>query len=622
MKVKSLQISNIWTFKYFENIDDAPIINFDANFNILIGQNGAGKSTVLEVINFIFKRVLLVPYGRNSDLYVGRSTIEQHQLRSILSRITNTQYFREFRLEKNYDFEDKPQKIRIVIELDAIDKGNIKLLLDNKSKLTPTLGRYSEQSAFNEGEHQNEYQIDIDLNDSNKTFESHTNKDLGFRYLADYNLFKAAIELFNEENPKDLIDNLEEAFALIGSYRNYSSYSSNASLGGGNVAERQIQQLRTGEYSKSMNASENSEPTIFSLVRLRLAGECYGLALTNKTIAQSEMTANNLEFIKAINEKLRMVSLKVNIRLTEQSTWSFEFFFIDTKRNRPIADINSLSAGQKSIIHLVFEAYGRGNLKGGLVIIDEPEIHLHHQFQNEYLRIIEKLNREQQCQYILVTHSESLISSETINSVIRLSLESNGYTKINQPNITTDQKWLVKILDYQKSTHAFFGNKVLLVEGESDKFFFRAVLSLLEEKLKRGLTQDIAVLDVGSTKDIEWRRLFRSFGLRTFFVTDFDSAQKFYGTSRVKLTTPTAITQYVSAHPDIMTRIESEYPNNTFILKEGDLELYLGIRKGPEFVMAFCQNNLNAYLRNCTDSKVVELKMILSKITDVPQADL
>jgi predicted ATP-dependent endonuclease of OLD family len=89
---------------------------------------------------------------------------------------------------------------------------------------------------------------------------------------------------------------------------------------------------------------------------------------------------------------------------------------------------------------LVFEAYGRGDLKGGLVIIDEPEIHLHYQFQSEYLRVIEKLNQEQGCQYILVTHSESLINSETINNVVRLSLDDSGYTLINQPQITTAQK--------------------------------------------------------------------------------------------------------------------------------------------------------------------------------------
>jgi len=83
MKIKSLQISNVWTFKYFDDINNAPKITFDKNFNILIGQNGAGKSTVLEVINFIFRRVLFVPYNRNRDLYGQRTVIDSGQKRNI-----------------------------------------------------------------------------------------------------------------------------------------------------------------------------------------------------------------------------------------------------------------------------------------------------------------------------------------------------------------------------------------------------------------------------------------------------------------------------------------------------------------------------------------------------------
>lgn len=103
MKIKSLQISNILTFKYVENIANAEKVSFNNNFNILIGQNGAGKSTALEVVNFIFRRVLFVPYNRNRDLYTQRTTIDTDQKRQILAKINNFQYYRDFRLDRNYD---------------------------------------------------------------------------------------------------------------------------------------------------------------------------------------------------------------------------------------------------------------------------------------------------------------------------------------------------------------------------------------------------------------------------------------------------------------------------------------------------------------------------------------
>jgi predicted ATP-dependent endonuclease of OLD family len=623
MKIKSLQISNVWTFKYYDNIEDAPKITFDKNFNILIGQNGAGKSTVLEVINFIFRRVLFTPYNKDQDLYGRRSTINADEKKRILRKMDNIQYYSNFRLERNYDFEDKTQKIKIVVELDDIDRSNIQLLQDNKDKLSSIVGYYSAEQMFAEGAFQSEYEINIELNSADKTYTVNSTQDIGFTYLTAYNLYKEVIEIYNEDNPDDQISNLSESFALIGSYRNYNNYSTHASLGGGNTAEKQIQQIRSNEYSRSNSAYESGEPSIFSLVRIRMAAECFSLIQTKKDTKECEQAANALQFIKDINKKIKIVNLKIEIKLVDVSSWNFTFSFIDTKRNRAITDINSLSAGQKAIVHLVLEAYGRGDIKGGLVIIDEPEIHLHYQFQNEYLRVIEKLNKEQGCQYVLVTHSESLISSETIDSVIRVSLSHEGYTQISQPHITTNQKWLVKILDNKRSTHAFFGSKVLLVEGEDDRYFFRACLGELEDKLKKGITQDITVLDINAKHDTEWRNLFNSFGLEVFFETDLDSAWKFYPSeTHTALNTPQLVSQFLTNHPDVITKIEGEYSNNIFILKEGDLEAYLGIQKDLANVIKFCQMNLKTYLQNNSDNKVKEIKKILSLITGEDENDL
>lgn len=623
MKIKSLQISNVWTFKHFDDINNAPKISFDKNFNILIGQNGAGKSTTLEVINFIFRRVLFVPYDRDRELYGRRTTINPDEKRTILKKMENVQYSRDFHLERNYDFEDKPQSIKVIVEIDDIDRANIQLLQDNSAKLSPIVDFYSAEQMFAPGNYQNEYEINIQLNSTDKTYTVQANQDIGFTYLTAYNLYKEVIEIYNEENSTDQISNLAESFALIGSYRNYNNYSTHASLGGGNTAEKQIQKIRTNEYSKSTGAHETGEPAIFSLVRLRMAAECFNLIQTKKDTKECEIAANKLDFIKEINQKIKIVNLKVEIKLIDVSSWNFTFSFVDIKRNKAISDINSLSAGQKAIVHLVLEAYGRGDLKGGLVIIDEPEIHLHYQFQNEYLRVIEKLNKDQGCQYVLVTHSESLISSETISSVIRVSLDVDGYTKINQPTISTTQKWLVKILDNKRSTHAFFGSSVILVEGETDRYFYRAVLGELEDKLKKGIAQDITVLDIdGRDNDMEWRSLFDSFGLKTYFITDLDAAGRFYPTEpKPKTSTPQLTSLFLVNHQDVITKIEAEYPNGTFILKEGDLEAYLGIQKGLSHVINFCKNNIQTYFQG-TGSKVQELKMILSKVTGESENDI
>lgn len=58
MKIISLQLSNILSFRHFDNVGDAEKISFDDDLNLIIGENGSGKSTALEVINFLFRRIL------------------------------------------------------------------------------------------------------------------------------------------------------------------------------------------------------------------------------------------------------------------------------------------------------------------------------------------------------------------------------------------------------------------------------------------------------------------------------------------------------------------------------------------------------------------------------------
>jgi hypothetical protein len=81
------------------------------------------------------------------------------------------------------------------------------------------------------------------------------------------------------------------------------------------------------------------------------------------TEQECEEKANELDFIVAINNKIKVVNLKCRVRLLDLRTWQYAFEFIDLRRNKVLSDINSLSAGQKAIVHLVFESYGRGQLK-------------------------------------------------------------------------------------------------------------------------------------------------------------------------------------------------------------------------------------------------------------------
>lgn len=615
MKILSLQLSNILSFRHFGNVGDAQKIAFDDDLNLIIGENGSGKSTALEVLNFLFRRVLYKQYHFNQDLYAQRNSIAVTQRKQILQPANNLSYS-GFRLDPNWNTEDQPQTIRIVVKLDEIDKRNLLSLQEKRATLTPWIGPYTTRGETVTANYSETYTLDITLNKNGNSFSIQPIgcvQDFGYEYLTDYNFFKETIALYNLENAGNPIETLYESFALISSYRNYSTFTPSISLREHTPA-KQMQNIRNADFTRSLNANDNSEPAIFTLVRLRAAESHFGLISQRMDEAECEAAANALPFIIEINKRLRIIHMMCKIKLLDLRTWQYSFEFIDLRRNRSIADINSLSAGQKAITHLIFEAYGRGDLKGGLVIIDEPEIHLHYQFQHEYLQVIRELNKHQSCQYVLVTHSEALISSATISSVRRFSLNEEGYTKIWFPNLSAEMKVLIRILDNTRSTYAFFAKKVVLVEGDSDRYFIKAVIQSLHQELN----QEIAIVHVGGKNELtQWTSLFESFGLTVYRIADLDYVYKIFypDETPTKLKQSIAITAFKSAHSDCETRITTEYASNTFILKNGDLEHYLGINKGLANVIEFCNNRLPQYLLDDSNPESVEVREIIQKIT-------
>lgn len=618
MKIKSLQISNILSFKHHDGIADAAKITFEDDLNIIIGENGSGKSTALEVINFLFKRVLYKQYNVNQDFYSRKSLLTADEKRQILQP-ANINSYSGFRLDPNWDSEDKPQVIRIEIKLDEIDIKNLNHLKSNIGKLDGSIGFYTTRGTSGLTTNLETYTLDITLNKNSQNFSiafQNCTHDFGYEYLTDYNFYKESISIYNLEHPKEPMDSLYESFTLISSYRNYHNFEKAISFNNRHPSLA-MQDIKISAFSKSLNTADQTEPTIFGLVRLRVAEEHYNLNSQKYDDAECEALANKMPFLVDVNDKLKAVNLKCKIKLINKVTWQFSFEFFDTLREKALDDINSLSAGQKAIIHLIFEAYGRGNLKGGLVIIDEPEIHLHYQFQNQYLQVIRELNKAQSCQYVLVTHSEALINSSTINQVKRFSLNKEGCTEIKSPQLTTDQRMLIKILDNTRSTYAFFAKKVLLVEGDTDRYFFKSIIS---EKYP-GLDQEIAVLYIeGKNNHKAWRKLFEDFGLTVYFIADFDySIESFYPVKKSpELDSQAKIKAFKAKHADWETKINSEYFKKIYILKNGDLEHYLNIskkKKGLPATIDFCIKKLTTYLDDDTNAESKEIREIIQQIT-------
>lgn len=279
MRLRYLQISNILSFSYHEQISDAPKIVFDRDFSILIGENGAGKSTVLEIINFLFRRVFYRLFSFNGEIFSRRKTASDNERRQTLSN-PNLRDLGNFRLDPNWDHEDSTQIIRVSFELDDLDKANIINIKTHYTELSDAVRLYSSHEVSFASEPLDCWTVDITLQRTARTYRISSASDLqntGYVYLSDYHYFKNAIAIYNDINPATPIPPLFESFTLISSYRNYQSFQSAVSLVSGS-AQHQIQQSTVMEYSRSLTTSDNAEPAIFNIVRLRIAELHYNAA--------------------------------------------------------------------------------------------------------------------------------------------------------------------------------------------------------------------------------------------------------------------------------------------------------------------------------------------------------
>jgi len=103
-----------------------------------------------------------------------------------------------------------------------------------------------------------------------------------------------------------------------------------------------------------------------------------------------------------------------------------------------------------------------------ILLIEEPEAHLHPQLQIRLLKYLEKTAKEKNVQVIVTTHSTVLASSVSIDTLIHLSNTSPSVfvaTPINKCGLSLESTAFVnRWLDATKS-NLLFAKGVILVEG-------------------------------------------------------------------------------------------------------------------------------------------------------------
>ena len=188
----------------------------------------------------------------------------------------------------------------------------------------------------------------------------------------------------------------------------------------------------------------------------------------------------------------------VNLQFTENSFSSIlqsikMVFFpnvgeMDDEKFRDVA-INSLGYNNLLYIATVFaELEAMNNNLFTVLLIEEPEAHLHPQIQSKLIKYLQKLSNEKKnLQIILTTHSAVLASSVSVDAIIHVTGTETGITVKKMSDFGLDdsiKNYLNRWMDITKST-LLFSKGVILVEGICEAMLLPAFAPIVLRKYNK-----------------------------------------------------------------------------------------------------------------------------------------
>jgi predicted ATP-dependent endonuclease of OLD family len=167
-----------------------------------------------------------------------------------------------------------------------------------------------------------------------------------------------------------------------------------------------------------------------------------------------------------------------------------------------------------------------------LVMIEEPEVHLHAQLQQVFIRkimeILPEPEPEFQTQLVVTTHSPHIVYESNFKPIRYFCRSaSTGLPLSDVKNLSTfylDEEVATRefLQQYIKLTHCdlFFADAAVLVEGNVERLLLPLVIDRFVPELR---SCHLTILEVGGAFAHRFQKLVAFLGLPTLVITDLDS---------------------------------------------------------------------------------------------------
>ena len=222
----------------------------------------------------------------------------------------------------------------------------------------------------------------------------------------------------------------------------------------------------------------------------------------------SSMFGKSIKFIEDIDGTL--------IPIVENKAWNVEYMLEDAECH-----------GLREIILLLISLYQKSDEKniGECIFFDEPELHLHPQFQTFFMNEIRKeAQHSSRRMFFLISHSPFFIdlrTPEDLTGVIVCHVNKIPTTidELNDEDDALFRRFLPRFNTYHKQF--FFSDNQIFVEGYTDQQMFTYLLPFIENEYSAAGT---GIIDVGGKDELGvFCKVCSLLGTNGRIITDLDS---------------------------------------------------------------------------------------------------
>lgn len=496
MLLRRISVENVRSF-----LDRTDLV-LDGHISILIGPNGGGKTNLLDSVVIMLRRHLFA-----SMYAVHVPTPEQPQR----YEFRQNDMLNNLLLEKHSAAPHSPQVVEIEIEITSRDLAGMQTIKDGAAEIIQLAA-----NKYVNLRHQNAAAWDttgvlpgqrvvyilrdgaLQYGDPASSFSQH--------FLQYLQLFEADSQLRDEYGLSQI------SWPMV-----YLPVNRSA-----NIIQSSIELAGYNAYETKRQSDASTSRTQFTLAQIAIAR----LAQRYRTLLERDNGAAATDFrsdkgLVELTSALSKLGYSWSLVCTDPLRNAYDVQL--TKQGSTFL-ISRASSGERELLTYLFTIFAL-NVRDALIVVDEPELHLHPKWQNILLQLFVDLAVSTGNQFLLATHSPMFVSPSSVNYVSRVYTDQQRSRIARlEVNSLPDGRHLINTVNSQNNERIFFSDKVLLVEGLSDLIFFEAALQAT------GGVQDGTILEVVSVggKGLfpAYEQLLKATGTKYAIIADLDYTEQ------------------------------------------------------------------------------------------------